>query len=360
MSKTFVTLDSALRYKIPGIFPFIVAEECNIEYIDANGDKKTRKRQFVVWKDVDTYYKNIDNNNNCHELVIPRTYDNHLIKCQGRLVFDFDIKFENIKKNFKFDNYKFKKLIENTINNVFNKYYKNVDISKFVYVWLNSENKKKISKHLIVKNCFFCQDWLSQIKQCYEFIDSEIKKDYRYHWIQSDDLIDFQLARNKASLRMPYNSKLGGSTILFEDKKTFYDGLIYPYKIEDRKKEQRINFSNCIYKYEEKKYLFDDAREIEEIYKYWNIFNTPNYNNDVFKVGKEDKCFINLIRTKPAECLISGKFHENDNAYLYIDNKNNVHFCCRRGCSKNGKKSIMISKKKEKPICFHGVKIPKF
>jgi len=103
-------------------------------------------------------------------------------------------------------------------------------------------------------------------------------------------------------------------------------------------------------------------REIDgDVMVYWNEFNTEYYNDGVFKIGKQDKCFINLTRTKPSNCLISDKYHENDNAYLYVDRDNHVHFYCRRGCrTRAGKKSIMISKRKEIPICFMDKKIPKF
>ncbi|AFX92738.1 hypothetical protein CE11_00712 [Megavirus courdo11] len=56
-----------------------------------------------------------------------------------------------------------------------------------------------------------------------------------------------------------------------------------------------------------------------------------------FKIGKINGNFLSLIRLKPNNCLLSGKKHEQENAFLHINKSEtvyNVNFGCYRFCYK--------------------------
>src|SRR3989338_2469581 len=223
------TLEMAIRMEIPNVyFPFIVCEECEGEtYINEKGEEEKVNRRYLVFEIVEKY-------RNCHEMIIPHSRNNKYINTTGRLVFDFDIKKKNIPENFRQE-------MENIIKKTFTKHYKDVYINKLVFVFLNSENNKKISKHLIVKNAWFCEDWIRQIKEFYLVLGQEIKNDNFFDWIQYNELVDMAIAKHSSSLRMPLNSKIHGNPLLFENPNfSFYDGLVCLYRSVDKNVEQRI------------------------------------------------------------------------------------------------------------------------
>src|SRR3989338_9292235 len=133
------TLEMAIRMEIPNVyFPFIVCEECEGEtYINEKGEEEKVNRRYLVFETVEKYIKLMEKYRNCHEMIIPHSRNNKYINTTGRLVFDFDIKKKNIPENFRQE-------MENIIKKTFTKHYKDVDINKLVFVWLNSENNKKI------------------------------------------------------------------------------------------------------------------------------------------------------------------------------------------------------------------------
>lgn len=352
---TTYTLKNSLFLLNQNNYDFLISEECNERYIDENGDLQDRTRKFHIFPTYKDYLKSLEYYKNCHEILIP-----HKDIYKGRLIFDFDIKKE-IPKTFKKD-------IENLIIKTFKEYYNDVNVDILEFVWLNCENKKKISKHLIVKNTFFCENWIRQIKYFYDNFKIEVKKDKNFNWIDCNDLVDYQIARKNASMRMPFNSKLKGNPLFFDNKRfKFQDGLIYPHDSFDRSREQRIYMTQ---------HKFFDLKEYEKIYSdieledenidyFWNQFQFSN--NGVFKKGKSSGSFIQLIRMKPFKCLVSGIKHENENACLIIREEGKrkekkCYFYCYRGCfDKNNRKCIRICKPRKvrkKPDFLQGITIP--
>ena len=101
-----------------------------------------------------------------------------------------------------------------------------------------SPNPNKFSKHLTVKNCYF-DDWIKMSKVFYKLFC--IIWDEKYLWIKSHHLIDMQIVRNKASLRMVGSSKLDGKALKFDnDKHVLTDSLIRIYQKKLREAEQLV------------------------------------------------------------------------------------------------------------------------
>lgn len=355
-------METAIKTEIPNVyFPFIVCEECEGEtYINEDGKEEEIKRRYLVFETVEKYIKLMEKHRNCHEMIIAHSRNNKYIRTTGRLVFDFDIKKKSIPENFKQE-------MENIIKKTFTKHYKDVDINKLVFVWLNSENNKKISKHLIVKNAWFCEDWTRQIKEFYLVLGQEIKKDNLFDWIEYNELVDMAIAKNSSSLRMPLNSKLHGNPLLFENPNfSFYDGLVCLYRSEDKNIEQRISCSQFITQLHDiiqrpLNSSFSDI-EIDEEYaeKAFDIFCKHDNSDSTFTLGKINGSCISLMRSKPSRCLISGSVHDSDNAILIIHPNSSIWFYCHRGCTHSGSlKCKRIDIPKKPPVHFTDKKIQK-
>lgn len=333
-------ISNSLEFAIAEAFKrsheFIVAEECRERY-EIDGEERIRTRKFYVWKDAKEYSQNIDVHNHCHEIIYDRGYG-----VNGRLVFDFDIKYEltecgkNIPKKFKSD-------IEKIVIETFNENYKNVNTDIMEFIWLSSGNNDKMSKHLVVKNAFF-EDWIEQTKYFYEKFKVHAEKSRKFLWIGSNDIVDFQLARRNASLRLPFNSKIGGSTLTFDDENSFFDGLIYPIS-DDRLTEQRIFLyqQNEIKKVKRDIIKNFDSKSIDLAISTFKRFDTER----LFSVGKLHNQYIQLLRRKKGKCFISGKEHESDNACLIVQD-NKIMFYCHRGCKNphTNKSHIIIYRKR--------------
>lgn len=240
---------------------------------------------------------------NCHEILID--HKNNTPNIAGRLVLDFDIKYQWVEHNICFICYNksskgmtdpwgygydffacnkclsiinkqvdvkntveplieklrsdnnisiidldqsifipksFKKQIEEIIIKTANKYYKNINTDLFDFVWSTCANNTKLSKHLTVKNLCF-ENWLSMCKQFYKFFSLEWNK--KYDWIQSGKLIDFQILRKNTSLRMVGSKKINGNILYMDnDKYTLADSLIRIYTESDYSLEQIITNNN--------------------------------------------------------------------------------------------------------------------
>lgn len=338
MLKICYTLQSAKNTEVKNTyFPFIVCQEFLGEtFIDDDGNKIQQTRRYLIFKSFESYYDNITIYNHCHELIIPQTKNNSMIKTIGRLVFDFDIPLLNVPSQFESD-------MIDVIKTVFRKFYKNIDCDKFVFVWLDSSNSKKTSIHLIVKNACFGDDWISQIKLVYLQIEHEISQDNRFSWVKGFSLIDTALSRENATLRMPLNSKIGGSILKFRyPVHTFQDGLVCLYDPNDKQTEQMIydidsiqTLSQYVKHPENKKpdikYNYSEFEKSELFYeRCFQIFKQSNDKFDSFAMGERCGRFINLIRKKPSICIVGGRLHENENAYLYISPKYDIYYFCRR------------------------------
>lgn len=339
-SQKYFKMDDAISAPIKSKTAFIIANE-RIAKSDRIG------RYYTVFPTFKEFLKNRNKYEHCHEIIVD--HDNNKPNIAGRLVFDFDIKADNVPK-------KFKNQIENTIVDVVEKYLKNVDIEKFEYIWSTSQNPNKFSKHLTVKNLYF-DNWIKMSKIFYQLFC--VVWDEKYSWINSSKLIDFQIVRNRGSLRMVGSTKIDGYPLVFDNENhKLTDSLIRIYFKKQREQEQMVTQNNIIAS------VFDDIiddsfetdsessdqiinidlkpkKTIDPVYdikiynKAYEIYNT--INPKVFKMGKINGSVLSLIRLKANKCLISGRFHEQENAFLVILKKEDnysIRFGCYRFCHK--------------------------
>ena len=138
MSFKCFSIDDAINVPMDTKTVFIIANE-----------RTTKKghigRYYMVFPSFKFFLKNRNKYKHCHEILID--HKNNETNCAGRLVFDFDIKtsetgLNGLPKKIP-DN--FKEIIENTVYEVIEKYFNNVDSDKFVFVWSTSSNPNKFS-----------------------------------------------------------------------------------------------------------------------------------------------------------------------------------------------------------------------
>ncbi|AGF84894.1 hypothetical protein QJ854_gp888 [Moumouvirus goulette] len=323
--------------------PFIIA----CEFVKKDGNIG---RKYIALNSFNLFLQNRNKYPHSHEILVDHiNYINStsvdMIRSGGRLVFDFDIKYSdvlNIPNNIKIQ-------IEEIINLVIDKYFIDIDGQKIQFVWSSCENPVKISKHLTVKNLYF-NDWIIFSKFFYlKFIKIW---DNKFNWIKGVDLIDQQIIKKSTSLRMVGSSKIGGNILLLDDddKYTFQDSLIRIYRKPLMKIEQIINLNNVKEKYHDKYFSQNDKilhhnyfspnkeTQVDNIIYYKAFKCLDNYMPSVFKIGKTNDNIINLVRLKPHECLLSDKIHENENAFLVVENNlhhYNIYFGCYRHCGKD-------------------------
>ena len=346
----YFSMEDAIKAPIASKTVFIIANE----RMTKSGHIGRYYTVFPCFKD---FLKSRDKYKHCHEILVD--HENNKPNPAGRLVFDFDIKLEDdlvIPKNFK-------KQIEDTIVDVMENYFNNVDANKFEFVWSTSSNPKKISKHLTVKNLYF-DDWITMSKTFYQLFC--IEWDGKNHWIKSNKLIDLQIVRKRGSLRMVGSTKIDGFPLLFDDDKhKLTDSLIRIYLKSQRETEQLVTRQNI------NEGVFDNVlceeitettgqlttisfvpRAIEkqsypkEIYnKAFEIYNT--ISPAVFKMGKINGNVLILIRNNKmsSHCIMSGKKHEHSDAFLTINKGEtdySIRFGCYRFCDKR-RRSVFIA-----------------
>lgn len=344
----FFNLEDAINSKIDGTSKneefFIIANE-------RLKNDKTVGRIFTVIPNFIEFLNNRKKYKHCHEIIAD--HKNNKPNLEGRLVFDFDIKYNEkliIPSNFK-------KQIQFIIVKVIKNFYVDVDTSILQFVWSTSENSKKLSKHLTVKNLYF-EEWITMTKTFYQLFCH--LWDEQYNWIHSDNLIDFQIVRKNASLRMVGSSKIGGNILKFDDDGfNLTDSLIRIYTKRERTKEQMITDSNIDH-IEQEKILYvnvsDDNKNISiGSSKMQNVILDPMFEYqvyekafeicniicpDVFKMGKINGHRLDIMRLKKHKCIMSNKTHERENAFLIIYITGliyNVRFGCYRYCNKESK-----------------------
>lgn len=327
------SIDNAINSDIDSKNAFIIANEMK------KNDGKVG-RYYTIFSSFDIFLKNRFNYKHCHELLIDHKNSNP--NMSGRLVFDFDIKIDRIPEDFK-------NQIENTIYDVIELYMQNVDTDRLKFIWSSSSNTKKYSKHLTVKNMYF-DDWIGMSKIFYKLFC--LLWDNKFIWISSDKLVDFQIVRKHASLRMVGSSKIGGSVLIMDNPEhTLVESLIRIYQNKHLMKEQLVTKDNII------ETVFDNILKPvikNESFKNFISNSTieyPNYDVNVydaafelcrgifpniFKKGKINGFKINLLRHKPAKCILSGNLHEGENAFLTIRKDENmyiIYFGCYRYCN---------------------------
>lgn len=344
----YFSIADAINATIQSRTVFIIANE----RLKTNGEIG---RYFTVFPNFKTFLAKREKYKHCHEIFIDHV--NNKPNPAGRLVFDFDIKKDEVDE-IPDD---FKDIIELTILDVIETYYDNVNTDIIEFVWSTSTNPKKFSKHLTVKNLYF-DDWISMCKIFYQLFC--IIWDQKYLWISSDKLIDFQIVRKNTSLRMVGSSKIDGYPLVFDDPKhKLTDSLIRIYFRNQREKEQLITRKN-INKNVFENVLIDDSTESFEYEQFYHIDLNPKkaiapfYESDVydkafeivnivcpemFRIGKINGQVMTLIRKKPGKCILSDRFHEHENAFVVIsitDDSYFIRFGCFRFCSKY--KTILI------------------
>lgn len=336
--------------------PFIVAHERMKE------DGKI-SRTYYLLSSFEKFLKHRNKLPHCHEILID--HKSVIPDTAGRLVFDFDIK-GTVSATNRSDSFHvpedFKEQIESVIFEVVEKYFQKVNGELFKYVWSTSQNPKKFSKHLTVKNLYF-DDWIKMSKVFYKLFCRVW--DEQYDWIPSSKLIDQQIIKHRGSLRMVGSSKINGYPLDFDDSTyTLSDSLIRIYSKEQKKNEQLVTRDNIISTvFGNVLETIDDPHfdlEADSQHFYHTKFSAqkflkPAYNltvydiafkliNDVypgvFKRGKINGEFLTLLRLKPKKCLLSGKRHEGENAFLFIVKDieyYTLNYGCYRFCNKGYK-----------------------
>lgn len=367
----YFSIGDAIKSPIKSRTAFIIANERTTKSGNIG-------RYYTVFPTFKNFLFNRDKYKHCHELLVDHI--NNKPNIAGRLVFDFDIK--NISDNDDSDTddnnivsnvliskkliiipKNFVNQIEDTIVEVVEQYFNDIDTNLLEFVWSQSQNPNKFSRHLTVKNLYF-DNWIDMSRTFYKLFC--IVWDEKYNWIESKDLIDFQIVRNRGSLRMVGSTKIGGYPLVFDNPKhKLTDSLIRIYFKSQREKEQLVTKDNILQSVF-KNVLFEDVDVISEqhytissnpkkmetaaydqtIYdKAFELYNTIDPNT--FKMGKINGIHLSLIRNKEkinkksfgqSKCLLSGKIHENENAFLKIikrDSEYSVNFGCFRFCHKD-------------------------
>jgi len=352
----YFTMNDAINSAIKSKTAFIIANERTT----ASGQIG---RYYTVFPTFKEFLKVRDTYKHCHEILIDHV--NSRINQSGRLVFDFDIKIANnsdtAQKDCVIVPKNFKKQIEDTILEVVEKYFNNIDIEILDFVWSTSQNPRKFSKHLTVKNMYF-DDWIGMSKIFYQLFC--IVWEEKYFWIKSFKLIDFQIVRKRGSLRMVGSKKIDGYPLVFDDDKHILtDSLIRIYFKNQRINEQLVtkdNINNGVFDNvlgvvtndddDTEQFDFSTLKPTkiekpvykQEIYeKAYEMYNT--IRPGVFKMGKINGKIMTLIRIKATKCILSGKIHDKENAFLIINQNEDAYsikFGCFRFCHKD--KTIYI------------------
>lgn len=252
-------------------------------FIIANDYKKkdnTVGRSYIIFKSFNDFLNKRTDYPHCHEILL----DHYSVKpfTHGRLVFDLDIK---TKYNYKdYVPHKFTNNFEKLIKDVIKKHFIDVNISIIEFVWTTSNNPNKYSKHLTVKN--FCFDnWLEMSLLFYKFMEMYWDFDFALF----EDIVDKQVIRKNASLRIQGSSKLDNNYVLEFDDDCYEleDNLIRIYNKEQRKKEQIISRDNVVNEpiilFEiQKKTIYDNKKT--NLYKYNNYKYKLKIYEDILEI----------------------------------------------------------------------------
>lgn len=345
--KTYYKLSDAQNSDNDGKQPFILANE----RLTRNGHVG---RCYVVFPSFDEFLARRARFPHCHEIIANHCNVGIETCLHGRLVFDFDV----VSKKLPPDDV-FKSQVEHVVREVIMSDFKSARASKLDFVWSRSLNSKKFSRHLTVKNCYFA-DWL-QMSHIFYVLFRGVWN-HHYKWIKAEDLIDSQIIRKNASLRMPGSSKIGGHPLVIDSAHhTLSDALIRDYGSEhDASDEQTLYFHDLVSRVQS-----DFAPEPDSDSEPESESDTPNYKSKnrklytitpypdgiyrmafdmlqqiqprIFSTGEIKGGIMRLDRKRAARCLLSGKLHENDNAYLIIISPDKcetyrVYFGCFRKC----------------------------
>lgn len=218
--------------------------------------------------------------------------------------------------------------------------------TKNPWVWMTSNSPGKISKHLVIGSIVF-STWRSQMKLLVSGL-KDLSDDIRKSSSIVIKAIDDAITRKSGSLRLPLNAKVSNldAKIIFDDiNHKFLDGivLIHDENMYTLSGGILLTYNDIadIYK---SQCTYINASTNSKINKYNTISDeTSNELIDAFNrlsrkidTGLEtadiNGNILQLKRVKPGICLISGKTHESDNAYVF-KNGGDIYYACHRGCS---------------------------
>ncbi len=359
----------------------LVAEE----YKKDNGDFG---RRYIIFKDIDKLEDCIEEKECCYNEIITDR-NNGKIPQIGRLSFDIDITEKTfIDNEYKFVHNTFKEDFENSIIETFDEYYININTEVFIFIWQNTDHRdKKYSKHLIVKNAYFVDEWAKQSKIFYALLEKIMKNNS--HFDLEGKPIDHSFPKKNTSLRLLGCSKINGNPLLLDDDYNIeYSDCIV--QVLDMKREKNpihltdLKFEKAYLSIDDKtKHTLEIVSGFREEYDNEEIDDeTVEKALDLFKKCKDESLsyrnivsgYINLTRKSSGACLVnSERIHDNDGAYITVSKKGKVYFYCRRGCGNlflgnindnEDNNNININKEKEKvkpraKLCesFKGAKI---
>lgn len=336
---TFYRLHDAIESKINSTNVFILSNE----QIKKDGQVG---RKYTVFPNFESFFKMRNKFKYCHEIIVD--HKNNMPNIAGRLVFDFDIKYDNdviVPKNFK-------NQIEKCIIDTINTFYIDINTDILKFVWSSCENTHKLSKHLTVKNMCF-ETWIPMIKTFYHLFS--LLWDKEYDWIKSNKLIDFQIARKNGSLRMIGSKKIGGNLLKFDnDIFSLMDSLIRIYSENDKLNEQIVTNNNINLVKQNK--VFENIPEKSEhvntkTAKIFDNITEPKYDIQIynkafqmcniilpgiFKINKISGNKMDISRIKKHKCLMSDRVHDNENSFIMVQKVGliyQVRFGCYRYCN---------------------------
>ena len=359
-------------------------------------DENAATREFYVFHDLEHFLSMRDQYPHSHEIIrcpsrtefvkdmSRKIYQDDLAR--GRLIFDFDLKkpmtgLESTATDdpSTFVPVNFKELIEGLIILTFSSYYSGVDVRRLVFVWQVSRSSEKFSMHLIVKNAYFSEFWVKQMRIFYILFKRVSEINNFGHLMEA---VDFQIPRRNATFRMIGSSKIGGSYLEIDccnsngvnlldngEELDIYDCLVGIYSAGHLKAEQTISLDNV--NYIEVENTVSNSLEMEmggeltnaetarerafrrtlsknislldenkptvdlndvDIEKAVEMFE--EFNDGSFSIRDQVGNIINLNRTRKSACKISGQIHDRENAYLKMRDDGHLIFVCRRGCKK--------------------------
>lgn len=290
-----------------------------------------RTRMYIVFNGVDEYMRYMKKYSTCHEVFISSNGWNREDDVQGHPVFDIDAPLNSLSPGWK---EKLENDITNTLCIMFPRRIPEIREAmedRHNIVWMRSDTDKKISYHLVITGITFAQwRWSSIIM---------------YRLLKKDNpFIDDGIASIAGSLRLVFNSKVGGNPLYFEEEHSFVDSLVLIHNVNlhtigvmlmsgdiDRSLLDIRDIDGNKTHTEE---IEDVGMDIcnEAFAKLDKQFNTG------LMIGTEDNGYITLPRVRPGVCPISGRVHDKVGGYLFSKNKK-VFFGCYRKCcvSYNGR-----------------------
>lgn len=219
------------------------------------------------------------------------------------------------------------------------------------WVWMTSNNIKKISKHLVVRSIAFSM-WRVQMTL---LVDELVALSKESTLLKSHpdviNSIDGAIMRKLGSLRLPLNSKrptLEGNApkLLFDDSAhNFLDGIvmIHDANIHTLRGGMMLTLSNLAPSYRDKiltpipsvltrkDHVDDVVREDTLVEKF--LWLDSRYHTGLAP-GQVNDGYLSLVRESPGKCPVSGRIHDSDNAYMF-QRDGKIFYGCHRRCTVN-------------------------